>query len=64
MIHPLDLMTERESNAMLTNCLNAVKERVPTNTAFIVIIDAFGDRPEDHVGGLYGSNANPVETNQ
>jgi hypothetical protein len=59
MIHPIDLMTEKESNELLTKCLNAVKAVVPASTAFIVIVEPFGDRDGDRVGGLYGSNTQP-----
>ena len=61
MIHPIDLMTEEESKQLLKDCLNAVKKIVPGNTAFIVIVEPFGERDGDRVGGLYGSNTNPTD---
>jgi hypothetical protein len=54
-------MTETESRQLVTACLNAVKAIVPANTAFLVIVEPFGERDGDRVGGLYGSNTHPQD---
>lgn len=54
---PLDDMTEPELRDLTRRCMNALKDRLPPNTAFTLIYCPFGGPGI----GQYGSNASRPE---
>jgi len=50
----LDDMTEPELRDLTTRCLNAVKDRLPTDTGFVLLFFPFGGPGVSQ----YGSNCN------